>query len=320
MNKIKIVGTVIFILSLALAILSHYISEQNGLNSNILKTINQQKAFTQEISKNIFYIYKNKNHSTTYLDKSINNFINNMNQRERRLNEIKSLQIKKQSDKILKLWNKFYLDVQIFRDQIKIPTPYSGILLEKTIKRIYNTNLFLVIEFNKLMVMQQEYFQNISQIYKVVQYILFIFMSILLIYFFTQIKPIIAFMQKFLQTSKKVLDNSTISDLEPIQIKESSSDIKDATNNFNLFIENIDKSIKHAYTSIDYTSNSLKQIENNIEEFLIVLNDMNENQEIDIQMTKKEDAVIQSLDELMNLSAKLDNLKMELENLIKNKK
>ena len=64
MNKIKIAGVLLFILSIGLAILFYYTNNQNRVNTTLLNTINEQKAFTQEISKNIFYIYKNKNAST----------------------------------------------------------------------------------------------------------------------------------------------------------------------------------------------------------------------------------------------------------------
>jgi len=156
MNKVKIIGVIILIVTIALAIISYYLSEQNQLNTNILKTINLQKAFTQEISKNIFYIYKNKNKSTIQLEKSIENFLNNMDKRDNTLIKIESNAIKQQSDKIVLLWNKFYLDVQKFRTQSKTITTYSNIILEQTVKNIYNVNLSLIIEFDKLMLLHQE--------------------------------------------------------------------------------------------------------------------------------------------------------------------
>ena len=78
MTKIKIVGAFVFTLSILLAILFNYLNDQNKISTNILNTINQQKAFTQEISKNIFYIYKNKHASCSQLDNSIKSFISNV--------------------------------------------------------------------------------------------------------------------------------------------------------------------------------------------------------------------------------------------------
>ncbi|MCK5110521.1 MAG: hypothetical protein KAQ94_03295 [Arcobacteraceae bacterium] len=317
MTKIKIVGIAIFILSFALVIISGYIGNQNKINNSLLETINQQKAFTQEISKNIFYIYKNKNSSTVQLDESIKSFLDNMSQRDNTLNEVPSPLIKKQSEKIVILWNKFYLDVQKFRNQSKVTTAYTNIILETTVKDIYSVNLILIVEFDKLISIHTDYFHDILHYYKLIQYILFIVMSGLLIYLFTQIKVIIAFIQRFSQTSKKVIENSTIAQLEPMEIVSNNIEITKATNDFNFLVDKINNSIEQSTVSMQYTSQSLEQIENNIEEFLEFLAVINNDKDIDIQMTKKEDAVIESLEELMTSQAKLEDLKVDLNNLIK---
>jgi cysteinyl-tRNA synthetase len=117
------------------------------------------------------------------------------------------------------------------------------------------------------------------------------------------------------ESKEKPISIEESMDTIPIEIENSNTDIKNAANNFNFLVQKINRSIQYSYKSIEHTSQSLKQIENSIEEFLILLNTMDENRDIDIQMTKKEDAVIQSLEELMNVTAALDNLQSDLENL-----
>ncbi len=223
MNKIKVVGIIIFILSVALAILFQYISNQNRININLLKTINQQKAFTQEISKNIFYIYKNKNSSTAQLEESIKKFLHNMSVRDNTLNEVPSPLIKKQSNKIVILWNKFYLDVQNFRNQTKVTTAYTNILLEKTVTNIYATNLKLIVEFDKLILIHQKYFHDILYSYRIIQYILFFILLVLLGFFLTYIFKAtnnISFLIKKIDNTIKSIDqieNNVESVLESIE-------------------------------------------------------------------------------------------------------
>ncbi len=317
MKKIKIVGIIIFVLSMILVAISHSINEQNRVNSHILERIHKQKASTQEISKNIFYMYRNRDNQTAQVNRSIKSFISNMKKQDEILNNIKSIEIKKQSEKIKLLWRDFYMYVQKFTERSKIPTPYSHIILEKIIKELYFTNLTLIFEFDKLISMHQNNFDNIIQIYRSIQYILSFFISLFIIYFFTQIKIIIAFIQKFSKTSKEIIENTTVAKLQPIKLSNDNIDLRNATDNFNYLVQKIDKSIQYSHNSIEHTSRSLKNIEDNIEEFLIVLNSMDKNQKIDIEMTKKEDAVIQSLDKLMNLTATLKNLQFDLDNLIK---
>jgi hypothetical protein len=314
MTKIKIVGGFVFILSLLLIIISSYISKQNKINSNIIDTISEQKAYTQEISKNIFYIYNNKNNSSKNINIAINGFLENLKHKDETLKVIPSILIKNQSEKIIDLWNQFYIDVQKFIVQKEANTAYTNILLEKLVNNIYKKNQILITEFNNLKKIHQIYFDNILNTYKNIQYILFTLLILLLIYLFSQVKLIISFIQEFTKRSEKVIKNSSIRDIKPIKEDIKNKDINEATNNFNLLVDKLNNSIKFSHNSIEQTTNSLKEIENNIEQFLEILS-LN-NQEIDIDLMKKEDAVIQSLDELMRASTKLNNLKSDLNKII----
>lgn len=310
MKIIKIVGAFIFILSITLALLFNKTSEQNNTHNNILNAINEQKAFTQEISKNIFYIYRNKDRSTSQLDKSIKDFINHMNNSE---------QSEVQSQKVITLWNKFYLHVQNFRDKCKTATLYENIILEDIVKDIYNTNLELVVEFDKVIEANNIDFQRKLNMYKYTQYTLFIILVLLLLYIFTQLKSIIEFIQKFLSTSKNIIKNSSIEDLKPIEVNNKSIDISKATDNFNALVRKINNSVEHSSNSIEHSVASLKIVEQHIQELVELIYAMNDNAQ-DKELTKKEDAVIQSLEELSSAARGLKNLKDDLDNLISHSK
>ena len=318
MTKIKIVGALVFTLSIILAVLFNYVSEQSKISNNLLDTINQQKAFTQEISKNIFYIYKNKNASNSQLDSSIKSFVSNMNNRENKLNRVNFIAIKDQSAKILILWNNFYLEVQNFRNFSKTTTVYSSIILEKLVNNIYKINLNLVVEFDKLIKIHQTELQNSIAIYKNIAYALFFLLVVLLIYLFTQIKEILIFIQKFLTTSKRIRSNSSIKELELLEsdINSSNSNISDATDNFNYLVNKINDSVEYSSKSIEHSYKSLESVEKNIEDLLELLYTMENNKELNKDLTKKEDAIIQSLEELTTSSQHLKELKIDLDNLI----
>ena len=318
MTKIKIVGALVFTLSIILAILFNHVSEQSKISNNLLDTINQQKAFTQEISKNIFYIYKHPTASSSQLDDSIKSFLSNMNNRESNLNTVNSIAIKDQSAKILILWNNFYLEVQNFRNLNKITTAYSSIILEKLVNNIYKINLNLVVEFDKLIKIHQTELQSNITIYKNIEYALFFLLVTLLIYLFTQIKEILIFIQKFLTTSKQIRLNSSIKELQPLEndTNSSNSNITDATNNFNYLVNKINDSVEYSSQSIEHSYKSLELVEQNIEDLLELLYTMEDNKDMDKDLTKKEDAIIQSLEELTSSAQHLKELKVDLDNLI----
>lgn len=315
MTKIKIVGILIFILSIALIFLSSYISEQNRLNKNQLNIINTQKSFTQEISKNIFYIYRHKNASTSQLDDSIKRFISNLNNKTKVINPANSKEIINKNKEIVILWNKFYLLVQNFRNQSEIISTYSMITIEGTVNAIYKLNLNLVVKFNELIDMNTLYYQNRLDNYKNLQYALFFALFLLFIYLVTQLQSIISFIQKFTNTSNKIITNSTIKELEPIEVGSNSSELVEASKNFNIMVDRINNSIKHSSSSIKHSYESLEHIENSVEDLLELLNIMDD-AKVDKELTKKEDAIIQSLEELTNATHNLTNLKNDLDDLI----
>ena len=304
MNKIKIVGALIFILSIVLAVLFNYTSKENINHDKLIQTINEQKSFTQEISKNIFYIYKNKDNSTIRLDESVKHYLKHIANKQQTL----------KNKELIKLWNTFYLHVQQFRDHMKVISPYSTVLLEKNVNTIYNTNLKLIFEFNKLIKIQKEKHTKEHIIFKTTQYILFIILVLLLLFLFTQLKTLIAFIQKFLFTSKSIISNSTIKELEPIDIQKNSGDVSTASNNFNALITKIDNSIINSSKSINHSYESLEIVELHVEELLDFVYEMN-NTKQDKELRKKEDAIIQALEELSSTSFKLKQLKNDLANL-----
>ena len=301
MKKIKIVGALVLLLTVILVLLFRFISSESRDKNYRLTVINEQKAFTQEISKSIFYSYRNGNNHLKILDKTIKSYLDNAKIKKSNFN---------QNPQILMLWNIFYADVQKFRNQQKVTTGYNAVITAKLVNRIYHNNVLLINEFNKL-IEQNE--QRDIESYKEIQYILFSILIILLVYLFTQIHLVIEFIQKFRKTSKNIIENSTIQGLKPIEeLKQ--EELMDATKNYNHLVEKINSSIEYSTQSMNQTTKSLEDVARNIEDFMELLSIMQED-ETD-NLFEKEDAVIDSLEELMRLRKKLRNLQMDLKSLI----
>ena len=317
MNKIKIISVLIFVLSIILAFYSKHIAEENDNSLALLKVINEQKAFTQEMSKNIFYIYNNRHASTKQLDESIASFVENVDNREKVLENLGNKKIKKQIKKILKLWNNFYLLVQKFRDLSKMHDPYTNIILEQLMNDIYKANIDLLIAFNKLIVIHKAYFDKVKKKQKIIQITLYSLLFVLLIYLFTQLKELMLFIQKFLDTSTKIIQKSTVQGIKPIETEIKSKDVAQALHDFNFLIDKINKSIDYSAISIQKSIVSLEDIENNIEDLLELIATMEKNESFDKELIQKEDVLIESLDELTASVKKLQILQVNLSNFKK---
>ncbi|MCK5855079.1 MAG: hypothetical protein KAG56_07650 [Sulfurovaceae bacterium] len=304
MNKIKIIGSLVFIVSTMLALLSSYIATQNREHSRDLNFINRQKDFTQEISKSIFYSYRNGDNGSKNLDITIKKYIKNA-----KINESEFTK----NRQIITLWNRFYEDVQKFRNQQKITTGYNSVITAKLVNRIYHNNVLLVNEFNKLIKVKQIKHHNDMNDDKQLQYILFFILLGLLIYLFTQVHLIIAFIQKFSKASKNIIENSTIQGLKPIE-KIEQEVLEEATSNYNHLVKKINSSIAYSTSSMSQTTKSLEDVEKNIEDFMELLSAMQE--ENSDELFQKEDVIIDSLETLMNLKNRLKSLENELKDLI----
>lgn len=304
MNRIKIVGGLIFLVSILLALLSSFISSQNRINSEMLSFINEQKAFTQEISKLIFYTYRNGENSSELLDKNIKEYLNNTKINKDALT---------QNRQIATLWNIFYADVQKFRNQQKISTGYNSVITAKLVNRIYHNNVLLVKEFDRLIEVKQTLYHQDIEGYRLLQYMLFFTLIGLLIYLFMQVRVVIEFIQKFSKTSKSIIENATIRGLKPMKEIEQ-RELKEATANYNHLVEKINTSIHHSSQSIEQTTHALEGVEQNIEDFMELLSIMQSNESD--KLFEKEDAVIDSLETLMQLKDRLVDLKGDLNKLI----
>jgi methyl-accepting chemotaxis protein len=303
MQKIKIVGALVFLLTVVLVFLFSFISSENRDKSYRLTVINEQKAFTQEISKSIFYSYRNGNNHLKILDKTVKSYLDNA--------KIKKSDFT-QNRQILTLWNIFYADVQKFRNQQKVSTGYNAVITAKLVNRIYHNNVLLINEFNKLIEQKEKEGQRAIESYKEIQYILFTLLIILLIYLFTQIHIVIEFIQKFRKTSKNIIENSTVQGLKPIEeLKQ--EELKEASQNYNYLVEQINSSIYYSSQSMEQTTKSLEQVAENIENFMSLLSTMNSDESE--KLFNQEDAVIDSLEALMRLRKKLKYLQKDLDNL-----
>jgi len=301
MKRIKIVGILVFFLSLLLALLSYHISTENRVNLNDLTVLNEQKAFTQEISKSIFYSYRNNTNISEMLDSTTAKFIAKNSSR-----------LSTDPD-ILKRWNSFYADVTKFRKAEEVKTAYSTLVTEKLVNRIYHNNVMLVNELNQLIEDKKSIATHNSERYKKIQYLLFFLLILLLIYLFTQVRLIIELIQKFSKTSKKIIENSTIQGLKPIALEEGDNDLREVTLNYNHLVEKIDNSIFQSTQSMEQTTKSLEEVAKNIENFMELLSTIHDDESE--RLFEQEDAVIDSLETIMRLRRKLKYLQKDLNTL-----
>ena len=306
MRKIKVVGALLFTVALILALLSYQISKENQKNLRDLTSLNEQKAFTQEVSKSIFYSYRNQKESSEELERATATFVSKNH------TELAN------GSHISQRWNQFYADVSQFRKTERVKTAYNSIITEKLVNRIYHNSVMLVNELNRLIELKESRSTQYIKKYKRVQHTLFLILISLLIYLFTEIRSIIKFIQKFSKTSKKIIENSTIQGVKPIVVERSDRALKEATDNYNYLVEKINRSLSYSSQSMRQTTQSLEEVAENIEDFMELLSTMQEGESE--ALFEREDAVIDSLETIMTLRKKLKYLEKDVKELMENKR
>ncbi|MGM0519821.1 MAG: type IV pili methyl-accepting chemotaxis transducer N-terminal domain-containing protein [Campylobacterota bacterium] len=306
-TKIRVIGLLFIILISTIILTTIFLNNNNKKDAMVINIAGKQRMLTQKISKNIFYIYHNQNHSFSQLDKATTEFIYNLNSLKdgNRLTGIykaPNKQIAKQIAKIEILWNNFHENIKEFKSSLT----NNENDIKITVNAIYETNNNLLEEVDKLVSMYTLYSENKAEYLKYVQYFFTFLVLLLMIYSFIQLKKVEDNANKFLNFSKKLRDENTNQTLEPLNF-DAENEIVEATNSINCFINKVN-------SAVEYSTNASIKLQEITNEFDEILDELNNSKDISkTQLNKSEDMVIESQEEIINSTNKLQNLKKQLD-------
>ncbi|MDY0052728.1 MAG: type IV pili methyl-accepting chemotaxis transducer N-terminal domain-containing protein [Aliarcobacter sp.] len=318
-NKIKSIGVLFIVLMISIIISNIYLNEKNKKDSLVINIAGKQRMLTQKIAKNIFYLYHN-NESQNELDEATIEFIYNLNSLKNGNDLIGVFsapndEIANQISKVEILWNNFYSNINKFKE-ITIKRDLSNEdLLKNTVQSIYKTNNTLLNEVDILVSMYTVYNEEKTDYIRSIQYSFTIIILLLIIYSFSQLKAMEANVKKFFEYSKKLADNPDNQILEPIKI-EAEKEIEEATDTINCFINKINSAMTYSANAVEQSINASIKLEEITDEFNVIINELTNSAEISKQLDKSEGIVIQTQEELLKSTKKLQELKNQLDILL----
>lgn len=320
-TKIKLIGIFFIILMTSIIITTIYLNEKNKKDAQVINIAGKQRMLTQKISKNIFYIYHNNNQIYNELDNATIEFIYNLNSLKNGNDELgiykaPTNEIEKQIAKVELLWNNFYLTINEFKNIIDSKDNINEQKFKNTIDSIYTMNTTLLNEVNILVSMYTSHMEEKSDYLKTIQYIFGLIILFLMMYSFNQLKTMEENVKRFFELSKKIVENPTNEPLEPIQI-EAEKEIVEATDTINCFIDKINSAMTYSANAVEQSKNASIKLEEITDEFDIIISELTNSAEISVQLNKSEDIVIQTQEELISSTKKLQELKNELDKLLK---
>lgn len=319
-TKIRFIGILFIVLMTSIIVTTIYLNEKNKKDALVINIAGKQRMLTQNISKNIFYLYHNENNSYSELDSSTIEFIYNLNS----LKDGNSLtgilkaptdEIAKQLSKVEVLWNNFHKNIEDFKKQTQKRDVNNEVILKNIVTSIYNTNTPLLNEVDNLVSMYTVYSEQKSDFIRYIQYIFALIIIFLIIYSFSQLKAMEENAKRFFEESKRIMENNGDEPLTPIKI-EAEKEIVEATDTINCFIDKINSAMTYSANAIEQSKNASVKLEEITDEFDKIIDELNNSTDISKQLNKSEDIVIQSQESLMNSTKKLQELKNELDKLM----
>ena len=319
-TKIKFIGILFLVLMISIISTTIYLNNKSKKDALIINVAGKQRMLTQNISKNVFYLYYIKNGVHTELDNSVIEFVYNLNSLKDGNNLIGIEKaptdlIAKQLAKVEIMWNTFYQNIENFKKLNNKEDALSQNELKKTIEAIYNTNTTLLNEVDNLVSMYTVYSEEKMHYLKYAQYFFALIIIFLIIYSFSQLKAMEENAKKFLEESKKIIEQDIDEPLSPIKI-EAENEIVEATNTLNCFIQKINSAVTYSANAIEQSKNASQKLEELSEEFDLIIDGLKNSADISKQLNKSEDIVIQSQEDLVNSTKRLQELKNELDKIL----
>ena len=317
-TKIKVIGILFALLMTSIIATTIYLNNKNEKDAMIINIAGKQRMLTQNISKNIFYLYSNPKSSQNELDTSIEEFIYNLESLKGgnslgKLKESPNIQIDRQMLQIEYLWSIFYQNIVKFKELIQNNSNKQE--LQNIVNIIYETNPELLYEVDALVSLHTINSEQKIRFLKNSQYFFAILILFLIIYSFLELKTMEKNALRFLEESKKVMEQNFEEPLKPIKI-EAEGELIEASNIFNRFLNKINSAIIDSNSALEQSKNASYKLEEISNEFDEIINEIQNKSEISKQLNKSEDIAIQTQEQLLHSSKRLNELKNELEKII----
>ena len=316
-TKIKILGSLLMISIFLVISVTIYLNQKNIKDALIVNIAGKQRMLTQKMSKSILYLYQTQKNDFTELDVARNEFIYGL-QTLKDGNELLSIskapndEINAQISKVTLLWETFSQNIKAFKEAMLNEDKKA---MESSFLYIANSNNELLNNVDMIVSLYTSHIESKTTFIKYFQYFAMGFMLLLISYAFAQLKSIEAHAQEFLDISK-AMGSSEINEIKPLNL-EAESEIVEAATNINCFIDKVNSAMSYSQNALDQSkmaSDKLSELTNEFDEIISEINDKS----IISQLDRSEDIVIESSEELLKSTKKLQNLKAELDKLLDN--
>ena len=315
-KTIKTLGALLILTIFTVIAVTIYLNQKNIKDALIVNIAGKQRMLTQRITKNIYFLYQTKQSNFTEMDKAISEFKFGLNTLRNGnihlgISPVSIQPLKMQMEKVSILWEAFFENVKEFKEALLNNDTQR---MNATLQYINNSNNELLDEVDMIVSLYTEYIEEKTAFIKNFQYTSFAFLFVFVLYSLVQLKQIEEHAREFMEKSKQIVSRD-IEDLEPMDI-EGEKEFVEAADNINCFISKVSSAVNYSQNALEESKKASQKLESLTAEFDTILNEIENSSEVMNQIDKSEDIVIESTDELMRSTKKLQNLKAELDKLL----
>lgn len=319
-TKIKLLGALLILLMLSIISTTIYLNQQNVKDALAVNIVGKQRMLTQQISKNIFYIYYSSNRDFYELNSATDEFINALEtlrygDSQKGISEAPTSKISTHLSIVEKLWKNFLDDIQNFKLLMSSNDIEKNPELKRVVDSIYKNNPILLKNVDMLVSMYTEHSEKKTESIKIFQYISIIILLLVYIYSLVQLRVIESHAHEFMQYSKKLVSEDGTK-LKPLKLEnESESEIIEVNDTINCFINKINSAVDYSNEALLQSQQASQKLEELTDEFDTILDELKDNSQASRHLNNSENIAIESTEDLINSTKRLQNLKDELEKL-----
>lgn len=317
-QKIKIIGALLILSIFTVIVVTIFLNQKNIKDATIVNIAGKQRMLTQRITKNIYFLYQNKENNFTEIDNAIAEFnygLTTLISGDSLLGiaSAPTEELKAQMTKVTILWNSFEQNVKEFKEAL---LKNDNQKLNSTIKFINNNNNRLLEEVDKIVSLYTTHIEKKTDFIKKFQYLAFSLLFLLALYSIIQLRQIEQNAREFIEKSKKI-SSGDISDLAPIDIN-TEKEFVEVADNMNNFINKVSAAMNYSQTALEQSKKASQKLESLTEEFDELINEFENKSDVLKGLDRSEDIMIESTEDLIKTTKRLQSLKTQLDSLLKN--
>jgi nitrate/nitrite-specific signal transduction histidine kinase len=310
---VKILGALLITSIFVVITISLYLNQKNIKDATIVNIAGKQRMLTQKITKSVLFLYQTKSNNFIEIDNAISEFnygLNTLKDGNKLLgiSAAPNQHISTQISKVIVLWETFEKNVNDFKSAIlENDTQKLAVILNY----LTEANNELLTEVDKTVTLYTEYIEEKTTFIKNFQYLSFAFLFIFALYALVQLRQIEAHAREFINKYKK-LSSGEIHELEPIEV-DSEREFVEMADDMNCFIDKVNSVVNYSQTALEQSELASKKLEGLTEEFEGIINELENKSDIMKQIDMSEDIAIESSENLLKTTQKLNALKKQLE-------